>query len=126
VIDALPAEEREQTKAFLGNGLLGVVTQVLAKSADGRARKAVCQVMVMTKAIGRLIATDQTHMVPSQLQTGKELGMQLLDQGLLAGVQAREIDPEDAWGYASDKRLFERFLTDATASIRVGSGSGAA
>jgi twitching motility protein PilT len=118
MIDALPAEEREQTKAFLGNGLLGVVTQVLAKSADGRSRKAICEVMVMTKAIGRLIATDQTHMVPSQLQTGKELGMQLLDQALLAAVQAREVDPEDAWGYASDKRLFERFLTDATGTLR--------
>ena len=28
IVDALPAEEREQTKSFLSQGLLGVVTQI--------------------------------------------------------------------------------------------------
>ena len=40
IIDALPAEEREQTKSFLAQSLLAVVTQVLVKTADGRGRKA--------------------------------------------------------------------------------------
>ena len=30
--------------------------------------------------------TDQTHQIPSQLQTGRELGMQLIDQALLRRV----------------------------------------
>jgi twitching motility protein PilT len=58
--------------------------------------------------------TDQTHQIPSQLQTGKELGMQMLDQALLANVTAKEIDPDDAYVYASDKRLFARYVTDST------------
>ena len=33
IIDALPAEEREQTKSFLSQSLLGVVTQVLVQDA---------------------------------------------------------------------------------------------
>src|SRR4249919_2591712 len=103
MIDALPAEEREQTKSFLSQSLLGVVTQVLVRTPDLRGRRAVCEVMTMNKAIGKLIMTDQTHMLPSQLQTGREAGMQLMDMALLAAIQAREVDPEDAFIYAIDK-----------------------
>ena len=49
---------------------------------------------MLTKAIGKLIMTDQTHQIPSQLQMGKEYGMQLMDQALLAAINAKEIDPE--------------------------------
>jgi twitching motility protein PilT len=114
VIDALPVEEREQTKSFLAQNLLAVVTQVLVKTADGHGRKAVCEVLVMTKAIAKLIQTEQTHQIPSQLQMGRDLGMQLLDQALLAQIAARTIDPDDAYSYASDKRPFQKFVTDTS------------
>jgi twitching motility protein PilT len=114
VVDALPADEREQTKTFLSQSLIAVITQVLVKTADQRGRKAVCEIMLLTRAIGKLIMTDQTHQIPTQLQTGKDLGMQMLDQALLAQVQAKEIDPDDAYVYASDKRLFSKFVTDSS------------
>jgi twitching motility protein PilT len=112
IIDAMPTEEREQTKAFLSASLIAVVTQVLVKSPDQRARRAVCEILVVTKAIANLIMTDQSHQIPSQLQMGKEYGMQLLDQALLAAILAKEVDPDDAFGYASDKRQFQRFSSD--------------
>ncbi len=114
IIDALPMEEREQTKSFLAQSLLAVVTQVLVKTADARGRRAICEIMVMTKAIAKLIQSDQTHQIPSQLQTGRDLGMQLLDQSLLAAINAREIDPDDAYAYASNKNLFQRYVTDTS------------
>ncbi len=114
IIDALPTEEREQTKSFLSQSLIAVITQVLIKSPDQRARRAICEIMVLTKAIGKLIMTDQSHQIPSQLQMGKEYGMQLLDQALLAAINAKEVDPEHAYTYASDKRQFQRFVSDMT------------
>ena len=114
IIDALPAEEREQAKSFLASNLLAVVTQVLVRTANGQGRKAICEVMVMTRAIARLIQTDQIHLIPSQLQTGREQGMQMLDQALLQAVQAKEIDPDDAYTLANDKRPFQRFVLDAS------------
>jgi len=114
VIDALPIEEREQTKSFLAQNLLAVVTQVLVKTADGHGRKAICEVLMMTKAIAKLIQTEQTHQIPTQLQMGRDLGMQLLDQALIAAINARTIDPDDAYAYASDKRPFQKFVTDTT------------
>jgi twitching motility protein PilT len=114
IIDALPVEEREQTKSFLAQSLLAVVTQVLCKTADSRGRKAICEVMVMTKAIAKLIQTDQTHQIPTQLQMGREYGMQMLDQALLAAITAKEIDPDDAYSYAGEKRLFQKYVTDTS------------
>ena len=70
--------------------------------------------MVLTKAIGKLIMTDQSHQIPSQLQMGRDLGMQLLDQALLAAIQQRLIDPDDAYGYASEKRNFQKYVTDTS------------
>jgi twitching motility protein PilT len=112
IIDALPIDEREQTKSFLSQSLLAVVTQVLVRRADSRARRAVCEVMVMNRAIGKLIQTDQTFQIAAQLQTGKELGMQTLDQALVAGVMAKELDGDDAYINAHDRRLLQRFVTD--------------
>jgi twitching motility protein PilT len=117
IVDALPTEEREQTKSFLASSLLAVITQVLVKTPDQRGRRAVCEIMVVTKAIGKLIMTDQGHQIPSQLQMGKEYGMQLMDQALLAAIQAKEVDPEQAYGYAVDKRQFQRYVTDISSAI---------
>lgn len=114
VIDALPVEEREQTKSFLSQSLLAVITQVLVKGPEGKGRRAICETLVMTKAIAKLIQTDQTHQIPTQLQTGRDIGMQLLDQALLAAVTAREADPDDAYHYASDKKLFQKYVTDTS------------
>ncbi len=112
IIDALPIEEREQAKSFLSQSLLAVITQALVKRPEGRGRKAICEVMVMNRAIAKLIQTDQTHQIPVQLQTGKEQGMQLMDQALLAAVQAKEVDPDDAYTIALDKKALARYVID--------------
>jgi twitching motility protein PilT len=114
VIDALPVEEREQTKSFLAQSLLAVVTQVLVKTPDGHGRRAICEVLMMTKAIAKLIQTEQTHQIPTQLQMGRDLGMQLMDQALLAAITARGVDPDDAYTYALEKRAFQKYVTDTT------------
>jgi len=59
MIDALPADQREQTKSFLGQSLLAVITQVLVRKPENRGRKAICEVMIMNRAIAKLIQTDR-------------------------------------------------------------------
>ena len=112
IIDALPGELREQTKAFLSMSLKAVVTQNLVKTADGRGRKAILEILVNNRAISKLITSDQTHQIPSQLQTGADAGMQLMDSALLAAIHAKEIDPDDAIRFANDKKKFQRYVTD--------------
>ncbi len=112
IIDAQPGELREQTKSFLSQSLKAVVTQVLVKTPDGRGRKAILEILVNNRAISKLIMTDQTHQLPAQLQTGRDAGMQLMDQALMEAIEARTVDPDDAFRYATDKRMFKRFVTD--------------
>jgi twitching motility protein PilT len=124
IIDALPGDMREQSKSFLAQSLNAVITQTLVKTPDGRGRKAIVEVMVMTRAIAKLIMTDQTHQIPAQLQTGKDLGMQMMDQALLDAIQRKQIDPDDAFCFATDKALFQRFVTDTSVLPKFEVGNG--
>jgi twitching motility protein PilT len=112
LIDALPADLREQTKSFLAQSLIAVITQVLVRRPENRGRRAVCEILLMNRAIAKLIQTDQTHQIPAQLQTGKDVGMELMDQALLRAIKGKEVDPDDAYAYANDKKLFSKFVVD--------------
>jgi twitching motility protein PilT len=125
IIDALPGDLREQTKSFLSQSLKAVVTQVLVKTPDGRGRRAVMEILVNNRAISKLIMTDQTHQIPAQLQTGRDLGMQIMDQSLLQAIEAKEVDPDDAFRHALDKRRFQRFVTDTSMLPTFDNDSGA-
>jgi len=114
MIDALPGEMREQTKSFLAQSLNAVITQNLVKTPDGRSRTAILEIMIMTRAIAKLISTDQTHQIPAQLQTGRDVGMQMMDQALIDAIRKKKVDPDDAFRFATDKSLFQRFVTDTT------------
>lgn len=112
MLDALPAEQRVQGKAFLSQSLRAVVTQTLVRTFDGRGRKAVVEIMFSTPAIANLLMSDKTFQIPNQIQTGRSQGMQLMDQALLDAVQTKQVDPDDAYLHAVDKKSFQRFVTD--------------
>ncbi len=112
IIDALPIEQREQTKSFLSSSLLAVVTQVLVKTADDRSRRALCEVMVMTRAIAKLIQTDQTFQIPSQLQTNKDLGSQLMDQALLAALAQSRSRHRRRAVLRAGEAAFQKYISD--------------
>jgi twitching motility protein PilT len=55
---------------------------------------------------------------------GKEYGMQLMDMALLDAIKAKEVDPEQAYGYATDKRQFQRYVTDVSSALPVEPAAG--
>jgi len=113
IIDVLPVEQKPQGAMFLAQSLRGVVSQALLPTPNRQGLKAIVEVMVMTPAIANLILSGKAVQVPLAMQTGKDSGMQLMDQALLAAVQAKEVDPDAAYLHATDKKLFQRFVTDA-------------
>jgi twitching motility protein PilT len=112
IIDALPTEQKSQGATFLAQSLRGVISQALVRTADGRGRKAIAETMVTTYAIANLILAGKVFQIPASIQTGKDLGMQLMDQALLEALQKKEIDPNDAYRHALDKQQLQRFVTD--------------
>lgn len=112
ILDALPADQREQGKIFLAQHLHAVVTQDLVRSADGKSRKAIVEILIMNNAVSNLIMTEKTFQIPNQMQTGSGVGMQLKDQALLDALHAKEVDPDDAYLHSMDKKLFVKYVTD--------------
>jgi twitching motility protein PilT len=112
IIDSLPSEQKMQGHVFLSQHLRGVISQALVKKPDERGRKVIAEIMVMTPAISNLLLTGKQFQIPAMMQTGKEQGMRLLDQALLEAVQAKEVDPDDAYLHAQDKKIFQRYVTD--------------
>jgi twitching motility protein PilT len=111
-LDGLPPDQRDTGSIFLAQNLRGVVSQALVRRANGREKTAIHEILVMTDAIGNLMLNGNMHQIPANLQTGKNLGMQLMDQALLEAVQSKKIDPDDAYLHALDKRPFQQFVTD--------------
>ncbi len=112
IIDVMPTEQKVQAAVFLAQHLRGVVSQRLVRTTDGKARKAIVEVLINTPGIANLILNGKVFQIPSQLQTGREKGMQLMDQALLEAIQKKEIDPDDAYLNADNKKQFQRFVTD--------------
>jgi twitching motility protein PilT len=112
IIDAMPTAQKSQATSFLAQHLRGVISQKLVKTADGHSRKAMLEIFVNTPAVANLINSGKMFQIPSILQTGKDKGMQLMDQALLEALRRREIDPDDAYLHATEKQQFQQFVTD--------------
>lgn len=112
IIDAMPTEQKSQAAVFLGQHLQMVLSQKLVRTPDGKGRRPMVEVMFNTPAIANLIHSGKVHQIPSIIQTGRQAGMQLMDQALLEALRKREIDPDDAYLHANDKKQFQRFVTN--------------
>jgi twitching motility protein PilT len=82
LIDVFPPNQQEQIRTQLSTNLIAVLSQVLCPLATGRGRIAAYEFMVVTPAISNLIRESKTYRIDSSIQTGKKLGMQLLDEHL--------------------------------------------
>lgn len=112
ILDVMPAQQKGQAAIFLAQHLRGVVSQRLVRTPDGSRRKAIVEVLVNTPAIANLILNRKIFLIPDRIQTGSEQGMQRMDRALLEAVKHHEIDPNDAYLSAEDKRPFQSYVTD--------------
>jgi len=82
LIDVFPVSQQEQIRIQLSSNLIAVLSQNLCPLAAGKGRVAAYEFMVVTPAIANLIRENKTYRIDSSIQTGKKLGMQLLDEHL--------------------------------------------
>ncbi len=82
IIDVFPPNQQEQIRTQLSSNLMAVLSQALCPLATGKGRVAAYEFMVVTPAIANLIRENKTYRIDSSIQTGKKLGMQLLDDHL--------------------------------------------
>jgi twitching motility protein PilT len=82
IIDVFPVDQQEQIRIQLSSNLIAVLSQALCPLATGKGRIAAYEFMIVTPAIANLIRENKTYRIDSSIQTGKKLGMQLLDDHL--------------------------------------------
>jgi twitching motility protein PilT len=111
VLDAFPVEQQGQIRTMVSESLRGIVSQQLVPKADGTGRTVALEVMVNTPAVAALIRDSKTFMLPGVIQTGKRLGMKLMDDSLLELVEAGTIAPHEAYDRADQKKIFQPYLT---------------
>jgi twitching motility protein PilT len=110
VIEVFPAEEQAQVRNGLSTGLKVVVAQNLFKRVDKKGRCAALEILVCTAAIGNLIREGKTVQIPSAIQTGKQFGMQTLDDAIMNVLQKGWISPDEAYDKSIDKSKFKPML----------------
>jgi len=110
IIDVFPAHQQPQIRTTLSEALKAVVAQTLFKRIDIKGRCAALEVLIGTYAVGNLIREGKTVQLPSVMQTGKQIGMQSLDDAIMNLLQKRMISPEEAYMKCVQKAKFAPFL----------------
>lgn len=110
IIDQFPADRQQQIRVMLSESLKGVIAQTLLPKKGG-GRVAALEVLIVTPAISNLIREGKTFQIASSMQTGKNIGMVMLNDALYDLVQKGIVEPRDAYIKAVDKTNFETMLT---------------
>jgi len=101
IIDAFPVSQQEQIRVQLSTNLIAVLSQALCPLITGKGRIAAYEFMVVTPAISNLIRENKTYRIDSSIQTGKKMGMQLLDDHLWELFNTNKISLEEMIDKAS-------------------------
>jgi twitching motility protein PilT len=96
LIDQFPVDQQEQVRIQVSESLIAVLCQALMPRASAKGMVAAFEFLVITNAIAHLIRENKIFRIPSEIQTGKKLGMQLLDEHLFSLYRQSKITEEDA------------------------------
>jgi twitching motility protein PilT len=91
---------------MLSESIRAVISQTLLKTKDGSGRVAAHEIMIGTPAIRNLIRENKIAQMYSAIQTGRQTGMQTLDQNLQELVQRNLISMAEARSKAANKENF--------------------
>jgi len=103
VLDVFPTDQRDQIRIMVSESLRGIVSQQLIPRADGTGRALAIEILMNTPAVGNVIRESKTFMLPGIIQTGKKLGMRLMDDSLQELFQTGIISAEEAVYRAEQK-----------------------
>ncbi|MBK8169750.1 MAG: type IV pilus twitching motility protein PilT [Sandaracinaceae bacterium] len=112
IIDQFPADRQEQIRTMLSESLRGVISQVLCKK-EGGGRVAAYEVLVANSAVANLIREGKTFQLVSVMQTGRNLGMQTMNDHLFEHVKAGRVDAKEAYVKAVDKTGLKEMFAKA-------------
>jgi len=110
VLDVFPPKEQGQIRSMVSESMRGIVSQLLLPSTDGKSQELAVEILVNTTAIGNLIREEKTFQLRGIMQTGKRLGMQLMDDSLLDLAKTGRISKEEAVAVSTEQARVRKEL----------------
>jgi len=110
IIEVFPADQQNQIRSTLSDGLRAIIAQVLFKRVDTKGRSPALEILIATPAVRNLVREGKTHQIASTIQTGKKYGMRLLDDSIMDMLNNGWISADDAYAKSNDKGKFRPFL----------------
>jgi twitching motility protein PilT len=115
ILDVFPVEQRDQIRIMVSESLRGVLSQQLVPRADGDGRVLSLEILVNSPAVANCIREGKTFMLPGIMQTGKNIGMRLMDDSLRSLFEQGLIAQEECMMRAEDKTLMKKFFEEVNA-----------
>ena len=112
ILDAFPVEEQDHIRVMVSESLRGVFSQQLVPRKDGKGRVMALELLVNNAAVANCIREGKTFMILGLIQTGKNLGMRLMDDSLQQLYLEGTIAAEECIGRATDRVMMEKFLKE--------------
>jgi len=112
IIDKFPSDRQNQIRSMLGDALKGVVAQTLCRKIGG-GRIAAFEVLLVNVPVANHIRESQSFMIPSVMQTSRNIGMQTFADDLTRLVLKGKITAEEAYIKAIDKETLRVSMQNA-------------
>lgn len=112
LVDLFPAHQQQPIRMQLSTNLVGVVSQTLVRTKDGKGRVAAFETLVGVPTVRALIRDGKTHQIPALIGTGSKQGMMTLDQSLANLVKRGLVAYDDALAQAHNLTEFHFLCSD--------------
>lgn len=110
IIDVYPPHSQGQIRSQLASTIVGVISQTLVPTADGKGRCASLEIMAATDAVCAQIREGKIYQIPNTIATGSKNGMFTLDQDLARLVRMGKITDSVARERCKDISEYRRYL----------------
>jgi len=116
IVSVFPPEQQTLVRMQLAGTLQGIVSQTLVPKVGG-GRVAALEILVATDAVRAIIRENKMSQLLSAMQTGRRLGMQLLEDHLNELIAAKLVTAENAIAKANMPEMIKRTATPAGVGV---------
>lgn len=107
IMDIYPSEQRTQICVMVAESLRGIVTQQLVPRKDIQGLVPAMEILVFHPGVAMAIKEGKTYQLISLMQSGKRMGMKIMDESLMELYQEGLISGRQAFLRAENKLPFE-------------------
>jgi twitching motility protein PilT len=95
---------------MVGESLKAVITQRLIPRVDLKKMALALEILIGTLPMATLIRDGKVFQIPSMMQMGKAVGMQIMDESIMSLFQAGTISAKEAYLNANNKSPFRPLM----------------